>query len=424
MRCRWLVLLLPLLLASRRALAQQPAPPARVGVFLDCQNVFCDFDYVRREITFVDWVRDRADADVHLLLTSQGTGGGGAEYTLAFIGLRRFAGTADTLKVVTRNTDTDDETRAAQVKSMKLGLVRFVASSPAAEHLTISYEAKAESTSTGPVRDPWNAWVYQVGVSGSFNGEQTTKFSSLRGSLSANRITEDLKVLLSASGNTNRSEYQLTDSSVITNTHNYSADGQVVWSLGPHWSAGATVDVSSATRTNQKLTVMGGPALEFDFYPYAQSTRQQVTLQYSIQPVRYAYQDTTVFNVLGETRVIERLQLAAGIQQPWGSINGSIQGQHYLDNLSQHSINIFGGASLRIFRGLNLNVFGEFNRIKDQIYLPKTDFTDQDILLQQVQIGTDYSYFVNFGLSYRFGSKVNNVVNPRFNGGGSFFFSN
>lgn len=58
-------------------------------MFLDC-NFGCDEEFVRREITFVDYVRDRRDADVHILLTTEGTGGG-TEYTIKFIGLGRFA---------------------------------------------------------------------------------------------------------------------------------------------------------------------------------------------------------------------------------------------------------------------------------------------------------------------------------------------
>ncbi len=56
-----------------------PAVPAlaqeRARVFLDCGA--CDFNYLRQEIQFVDYVRDRTDADVHVLATTQRTGGRG-----------------------------------------------------------------------------------------------------------------------------------------------------------------------------------------------------------------------------------------------------------------------------------------------------------------------------------------------------------
>lgn len=53
-------------------------------VFIDCG--MCDIDHIRTEITFVNYVRDRKEADIHVLVTSLRTGAGGREYTLAFIG--------------------------------------------------------------------------------------------------------------------------------------------------------------------------------------------------------------------------------------------------------------------------------------------------------------------------------------------------
>jgi hypothetical protein len=61
-----------------------------VRVFLDCPS--CDQNYIRTEITFVSYVRDRTEADVHVLVTTQGTGGGGIQYSLKFIGIDRSKG--------------------------------------------------------------------------------------------------------------------------------------------------------------------------------------------------------------------------------------------------------------------------------------------------------------------------------------------
>ena len=59
------------------------------NVYLDCERRFCDFDYIKTEITFVNYVLDRQSADIHIIVTRQQTGGGGNEYTLAFMGLKR-----------------------------------------------------------------------------------------------------------------------------------------------------------------------------------------------------------------------------------------------------------------------------------------------------------------------------------------------
>src|SRR6266545_8275135 len=163
------------------------AQDSALRVFLDCPNSFCDFDYYRTEITFVNWVRDRQFAQVHVLITTQDTGGG-REYTLTFIGLERFAGAADTLHSISRSTDTDDDIRKSLARTMRLGLIRFAAQTPVAPRIEISYSAPAQAAAA--VKDRWNFWVMNVGLSSFLRGEETQSFANLNASLSANRITE------------------------------------------------------------------------------------------------------------------------------------------------------------------------------------------------------------------------------------------
>ena len=76
-------------------------------------------------------------------------------------------------------------------------------------------------------------------------------------------------------------------------------------------------------------------------------------------------------------------------------------------------------------RGLSLNVGGTYQSVRDQLSLSAAGATRDEILLQQKQIATDYNFFMNFGLSYQFGSAINNVVNPRIRsgaGGDDFVF--
>ena len=48
--------------------------------------------------------------------------------------------------------------------------------------------------------------------------------------------------------------------------------------------------------------------------------------------------------------------------------------------------------------------------------LPKEGATEEEILLHQRQLATQYDYFASVGLRYTFGSIYSNVVNPRFGG--------
>ncbi|MYC88513.1 MAG: hypothetical protein F4X22_09795 [Gemmatimonadales bacterium] len=90
-------------------LAAQEVTPIANGngalrVFFDCDGGrgMCDFDFYRREIPYVNYTRDREDAQVHVLMTSEDTGSGGRRFTLDFIGREEFAEVTDRLEVVTR----------------------------------------------------------------------------------------------------------------------------------------------------------------------------------------------------------------------------------------------------------------------------------------------------------------------------------
>ena len=44
----------------------------------------------------------------------------------------------------------------------------------------------------------------------------------------------------------------------------------------------------------------------------------------------------------------------------------------------------------------------------------KGNLTREEVLLRQSQLATTYRAFIYMGISYTFGSVLNNVVNPRF----------
>ena len=67
-----------------------------------------------------------------------------------------------------------------------------------------------------------------------------------------------------------------------------------------------------------------------------------------------------------------------------------------------------------VVNGLSINLNGGASLVHDQINLPKTDVSNEEILTRQRQLESQYTYWVSGGLSFSFGSIYNNVVNPRF----------
>src|SRR6476646_1676176 len=162
------------------ALSQSADSTRQVRVFLDCQVSGCDDAYFRREITFVDHMRDRTDASVHVLVTAEPTGGAGTAYTLNFIGLREMAGLSDTLRFNARNSSTPDELRSKLVKYLNLGLVRYATRAGSSENLAVSFSAPAASaTMPSASTDRWNYWVFRTRANAYLNGEKSSRSLSI-----------------------------------------------------------------------------------------------------------------------------------------------------------------------------------------------------------------------------------------------------
>lgn len=399
--------------------------PDPIRMFLDC-SYYCDEQFLRKEITLVDWMRDRKDADVHVLVTTQSTGGGGTEYTIKFIGLGPYGGVEQTLKHVATSTATSDETRKSIAEVLKRGLVRYISDSPLATRLTISFAAaKADAKAADPAKDPWNLWVFRTNFGGSFSGEQSTKYRSFRGSASANRTTDAWKLSFSGSGSYSSNKYELSATETYKSvSKNTDASALAVKSLTPHWSAGLVGSASKSTYLNYDFRGRIAPGLEYNVFPYSQSTRRMLTLQYTVGLNRFDYEEVTIFDKEKETLVDHKLGTSLSLRQPWGTASGSVDFTQYLNKLDKYRLSAYASANVRLFKGFSFNVFGQASRTRDQINLRRGTASTEEILVRQRQLASGYSYYMNFGISYSFGSIFNNIVNPRFGGGGGdiFFF--
>ncbi|MHB1192685.1 MAG: hypothetical protein ACYC6F_06525 [Longimicrobiales bacterium] len=402
--------LLPVLLGAQQA----PPPPPPLRVFLDCQR--CDFDYMREQVPVVDWVRDRMDADLHVLVTQQQTGAGGTEYSLHFLGLRQLSHLADTLRYASRQSDTDDEVREAFTRTFRLGLVRYLAQTERAEVVDVVFPGDPEERRPAgvPADDPWNLWVMRASVSGELEGETRTRSRTFDGSFSASRTTEDFKIDMEVNGDYEEDHFEYSSGEKEeSSATDLGANVVAVWSLGPHWSWGFSGSAGASTSVNQDLALTVAPALEWSLYPYAEATRRQVTVLYRVGVSSFRYDEVTLFDKMEETRPEQNLQVAADFTQPWGELLLTLTGSNYLDDFSKHRLELETNMEIRIVRGLNLDIRGSVARIKDQIYLAREDVPDEDVLLRRKELGKDYEYSVDVGLSFTFGSVFNNVVNPR-----------
>src|SRR5690606_28612948 len=155
--------------------ADAQTPAATLRLFLDCSGFRCDEQFYRSEIDWVNYVRDRQDSDVHLLITRQQTGGGGSQFTLEFLGQGALAAQQLELSYLSPQTATEDEEREGLARVMRLGLAALVAArSPGAAGLEVNYQAPdgATAAANGQIADdPWNFWTFNTRLGGSFRSE-------------------------------------------------------------------------------------------------------------------------------------------------------------------------------------------------------------------------------------------------------------
>jgi hypothetical protein len=405
------------LLWSGPAWAQAQEPPKPLRLYLDCWE--CDTEYLRQNLLFVDYVRDRLAADLHVFVTTQSTGSGGTSWTLRLIGVGRFQGQDRSSTFTTPQNFTSDERRREFARRLRLALAGYAATTAVARNLEVTFAPAKTAAATTPVRDPWNFWVYRLSGSGGFSGEQSSKSSSYRFSASGTRITEAWKVSASGSVNVNRRWFKLSDGRrVDSDSDSSSLGGTIVKSIGPRLSAGIRLNASTSTFSNTDRSASIYPGVEFNFFPYADYQRRSFTIWYEVGPNYYKYRELTIYDKLRERVMKHQMDVSYRVRQPWGSMSAFIGSSQHLRHLDRYRVNINLSADARLFKGFSFNVWGGYSRIKDQISLIKGEATQEEILLRLRQLATDYSYSFGSGFSYTFGSIFNSVVNPRFGGGG------
>jgi hypothetical protein len=382
----------------------------------DALNIYMEAsDYIRKEIPYVNYVRDIKDAGVYIISTSQRTGSGGSEFTYFLVGQNENDGMRDTVSFVTSPDETQDEIRIKEVNTLKMGLMRYVAKTPLSKYIKINFtEPLSETVSS----DKWNSWVFRASFNGFLDGQQSYKSSYLNGDLSANRITKDWKIDLRARYNIGKDKFEIEDDIIESTNNSKSLNALIVKSISDHWSRGGSFSIGSSSYNNLKLSTIIMPGLEYDLFPYSESTRRQLRVLYSAGLAISTYMDTTIYNNIKESHFKHSLSAAYEVVQKWGSINLSMEYSNYLHDWSKNNLSLNGFIDLRVAKGVSVNFGGGASLIHDQLGLVKGGATPEEVLLRRKELATQFEYFTMFGLSFTFGSIYNNVVNPRFGNSG------
>ncbi len=435
---RGLLLVVPLALlalgaAPERVRAQvAPAPPAPAApatgaardttqnaalrVFLDCNERGCDRDFLVTEMTWVNWMRDRLDAEFHVLVTSLETGSGGRRFQVVAIGQRAFAGQADTLEFTTNPNDADDTIRRALMRVVGQLLLPHAARGPLGARLSVSYAAPEGGSAAGaPARDKWDFWTFSISTNGFLQGESRQSFTNIWNEFEANRTTEQWKVRSGLTYSYDESKFTLDSGETFTAIRRYlGGNAMVARSVGDHWSVGGRVIALRSDFNNIDLSLNAAGAVEWNYFPYKEAQRRSLAVLYTLGARSFRYQEVTIYDRERETRPVHTLDVTLTARQKWGQANVTVYGSQYLDALRYYNAGVWGGVEVRLGKGLSFNVDGRLMRVRDQLFLPRGGQSDEEVIARQQALATNFRYFTFFGVRYQFGSIFNSVVNPRF----------
>ncbi len=365
-------------------------------------------------------------SNVHLLPTYQSTASNGVKVSLIVIGQEIFKNRNDTLTFMRVMNESDSEYRTKLLNHIRAALIPYLAKTNQLDLVSIT-AVKTNKDSLATLRkessqkDKWNYWVFNVGASGNIDADAVYKNRRYSGSFSANRTTEDLKVSFSFYGSKNKSIFEYEDDAgqmqkVSVNNHNYEFEHYLVKSIDPHWSYGYETSYSQDIFSNNKGQLRGRAAIEYNIFPYKEVNNRYFTISYGITARQNRYYDSTIYNKLKETLVGHKADVTISFNQKWGTSSAGVNYHNYFHNWKLFNLGINASTDIRITGGLSFNIslFGALTR--DQINLPKGGATEQEILTRRRQIASGYSYYTSIGLNYRFGSRLSNFVNPRFEG--------
>ena len=385
----------------------------RPKMFLDCRT-YCDFTYIKSEIDFVDYMLDRQSAELYILLISQNTGSGGRKYIMT-VENKKSGDDPYELKFNTDANAVEAVIRSAIVKKLKQALLKYMVDEQLTDNISYSVNSTDVKAKEKIQIDKWDSWVFSVGINGNLNRESQFNSVNLRFNINANRTTDKHKFYSRINYSRNESNFIIEGEETISNLQtSFFGNMLYAYSLDKHWSIGSIMRYSRSIFENYDHSLTFAPAIEYNIFPYSESANHNFTFRYEIGGRYNDYIDTTSYFKTTETLVRHRLAIDYQIVKPWGDISIDAGISHFITLPDRYSIDINPRVDVNIFKGLNIYTGIFYGITKDRINIPKGNLSVEEILLQNKLRDSNFSMYMFFGISYRFGSASNNVVNTRF----------
>lgn len=392
----------------------------KLSVFIEDLPV--DFNYVRNNVKFVDFVNDSKIADVHVIASRKSTGGGGREYSLSYYG-KDFKQLSDiVLTCITYPFESSVQIREKLINTLKAGLLPYLNEKNGASNVSIIDIVNEDaSTDLNEVEilsiDPWRNWVFRIGLGGGLSGEEQKSSFNYSFSFDADKITDQWKLKTEYDYYRRESEIIDIEDDIEEVIHSLTLyqnfEVGYVYSLSKNLSSGLFFQGSQSTYRNNKMAWAIMPAVQYNFFPWSEIDRRSFTVTYKIGPGHNEYYESTIYGMDKEWLWSEKLEIRLEKVETWGDLELWLEGGHYFPNFEKYYFEAGFELAFRISKGLSFTIDIQAENIHNQIYLPESELSLEDLLLNVRKPPTSFEYSSSIGISFQFGSFYNNVVNER-----------
>lgn len=372
-------------------------------------------NYLKVHLWYVNYVRDPKQSQVHIFINTQPTASGGLEYNIRFIGKEKFEKKNDTLQMIAPVDNSNRDTRDQLANVITMGLMPYLALNGQQKYMAFDYTDKSKQVEESI--DKYKNWVYTATLNTDLNGDNVSTVIVGDASFSASKITEQWKKRFNIYGTFGSNSYETATYSSAGSIFVRGINGLVVKSLTDHWSLGLEAGYYASTYSNIKSQYSIAPGVEYDVFPYSESTDHLFTFKYRLQPLYNTYIDPTVFSKTKEFLLNQLIDATYTHITTWGNISTTLTGAYYLNVPKAYRVDLVSQMNFRLAKGLFFNATGSVALINNQVSLSSINLTPEQIILRQKETLTNFSYNLQVGLRYTFGSIFNNIVNPRYENG-------
>jgi hypothetical protein len=270
-----------------------------------------------------------------------------------------------------------------------------------------------------PTHDPWKDWTFEISGGASAMGQEFIRNINLNTTLYISKVTPEIKIESANSVGYNKDTFIMemdngNDTSLNYVSYHIISRTMIVKSLGKHFGIGLILGGVKNQYSNLKFRLSTGIAAEYNLFSYDQATDRQLRFMYGIYYERSRFIQPTQEGKISAALARQDLKVKYLQIKSWGSVDAGLYATCYLNDLKKFAVSADITASINLTKGLYFTITAGASYVQNQISLPGASANAGEILTGNTQIGTNYGYHLAIGLSYRFGSKFNNHVNPRF----------